>query len=59
MISVVSYGYQIKQLAYLPIIKFVHANLGSFVYENGAERQFTEVQGYEWTGGETFDDLIS
>ncbi len=37
---------------------FVHESLGSFVQKVGAEKQFTIVQGIEWTGGETFDELI-
>lgn len=36
---------------------FVHNNLGSFFKKDGAEKQFTLVQGFEWTHGETFDDL--
>ncbi len=36
---------------------FVHKNLGSFIQKDGAEKQFTIVQGLEWTGGQTFDDL--
>jgi hypothetical protein len=38
---------------------FVHTNIGSFFYENGADKMFTLLQGFEWTGGETFDDLVS
>lgn len=37
---------------------FVHENLGSFFKKVGAEKQFTLVQGLEWTGGETFDELV-
>ena len=36
---------------------FVHNSLGTFFQKDGAEKQFTLVQGLEWTGGETFDDL--
>jgi len=35
---------------------FVHNNLGSFFKKDGAEKQFTLVQGLEWTRGETFDE---
>jgi hypothetical protein len=37
---------------------FVHTNLGSFFKKDGAEKQFTLVQGLDWTGGSTFDDLF-
>ncbi len=37
---------------------FVHESLGSFFQKVGAEKQFTLVQGLEWTGGETFDELV-
>ena len=36
---------------------FVHTSLGTFFQIDGAEKQFTILQGLEWTGGETFDDL--
>lgn len=36
---------------------FVHNSLGSFFQKDGAEKQFTLVQGLEWTKGETFDEL--
>lgn len=36
---------------------FVHNSLGTFFQIDGVEKQFTLVQGLEWTGGETFDDL--
>jgi hypothetical protein len=36
---------------------FVHTNLGSFFKKDGAEKHFTLVQGLEWAGGSTFDDL--
>jgi hypothetical protein len=35
---------------------FVHNSLGSFFKKDGVEKQFTLVQGLEWTGGEIFDD---
>ena len=37
--------------------KFVHANLGSFFREDGAQKRFTLVQGKEWVGGDVFDDF--
>lgn len=37
---------------------FIHKNLGSFFKKDGAEKQFTIAQGLDWTGEETFDDLI-
>lgn len=36
---------------------YIHNNLGSFFKKDGAEKEFTLVQGLEWTGGETFDEL--
>lgn len=36
---------------------YVHNSLGTFFEKDGAEKEFTLVQGLEWTGGETFDDL--
>ncbi len=36
---------------------FIHNSLGSFFKKGGAEKQFTLVQGLEWTGGATFDDF--
>lgn len=35
---------------------FIHNNLGSFFEKEGAMKQFTLVQGIEWTGGDTIDD---
>jgi hypothetical protein len=35
---------------------FIHNSLGSFFQKDGAEKQFTLVQGLEWTRGDTFDD---
>ena len=37
---------------------FVHSNLGSFFKRIGAEKQFTLVQGLEWNGENSIDDLI-
>jgi hypothetical protein len=36
---------------------FVHNSLGTFFQKDGAEKQFILIQGLEWTGGETFDEL--
>ncbi len=35
---------------------FVHTNLGSFFEKAGAEKQFTLVQGLNWTGEDSIDD---
>lgn len=35
---------------------YIHANLGSFFSQEGAEKYFCLEQGLEWTGGDTFDD---
>ena len=37
---------------------FIHENCGSFFKRDGAEKQFTIIQGLDWTGGETYDDLF-
>lgn len=39
--------------------KFVHTSYGMFFSEDGAKKDFTLVQGKEWTGGTTFDDLCN
>lgn len=36
---------------------FIHKSLGSFFDKDGAEKQFTLVQGLEWSGGDAFDDF--
>jgi len=35
---------------------FVHTSIRSFFSKEGAEKQFTLVQGLEWTGGDSIDD---
>jgi len=37
--------------------KFVHESLGTFFTPDGAEKEFTLVQGLTWDGGDTFDDF--
>ena len=48
--------YSLAEVTYQDDI-FIHNSLGTFFQKDGAEKQFTLVQGLEWTGGETFDDL--
>jgi hypothetical protein len=36
---------------------YIHNSLGTFFKKDGAEKQFTLVQGNEWKGGDTFDDF--
>jgi hypothetical protein len=36
---------------------FVHNSLGTFFQIDGAQKQYILLQGLEWTGGETFDEL--
>lgn len=38
---------------------FIHSGLGSFFKQEGVDKQFTLVQGFEWYGGDTYDDLVS
>lgn len=38
---------------------FYHESCGTFFGEDGLKKYFTTERGYEWTGGETFDDLVS
>lgn len=35
---------------------YLHASLGSFFTDEGAEKQFILSQGLEWTGGDSIDD---
>jgi HNH endonuclease len=35
---------------------YIHNSLGTFFEKNGAEKQFTLIQGLEWTGEDTIDD---
>lgn len=35
---------------------FLHNSLGTFFQKDGVEKQFTIVQGLEWTGGDSIDD---
>lgn len=37
--------------------QFVHESRGTFFTEEGAEKEFTLIQGLPWEGGETFDDF--
>lgn len=48
--------YSLAEVTYQDDV-FVHNSLGTFFQKDGAEKQFTIVQGIKWTGGETFDDL--
>jgi hypothetical protein len=36
---------------------YIHKSLGSYFKKDGAEKQFILAQGFEWTGGETYDEL--
>ena len=35
---------------------YLHTSLGSFITDEGAEKQFILSQGLEWTGGDSIDD---
>lgn len=48
--------YSLTEISYKNEV-FVHNSLGTFFKKDGAEKQFTIVQGLEWEYGETFDDL--
>lgn len=37
---------------------FIHTSLGTFFSIEGGYKYFTLEQGLEWSGGETFDDLV-
>lgn len=37
---------------------YVHTSLGSSFKRDDAEKEFNLAQGLEWTGGDTFDDLV-
>jgi hypothetical protein len=36
--------------------KFVHESCGTFFALDGAEKQFTLIQGLSWQGGDSIDD---
>lgn len=36
--------------------QYVHESCGTFFTRDGAEKEFTLIQGLSWEGGETFDD---
>ncbi|WP_236958947.1 hypothetical protein [Joostella atrarenae] len=47
--------YSLAEITYQNNI-FVHNSLGTFVQKGGVEKQFTLVQGLEWSGGDSIDD---
>lgn len=47
--------YSLAEITYQNDV-FVHNSLGTFFEKDGAEKQFTLVQGLEWTGNDTIDD---
>jgi len=36
---------------------YYHESRGTFFDEDGLKKYFTTERGYEWTGGEVFDDF--
>lgn len=47
--------YSLAEITYQNDV-FVHNSLGTFFERDGAEKQFTLVQGLEWKGDDTIDD---
>jgi hypothetical protein len=47
--------YSLAEITYQNDV-FVHNSLGTFFVKDGAEKQFTLLQGLEWTRGATIDD---
>lgn len=47
--------YSLAEITYQNDV-FVHNSLGTFFEKDGAEKQFTIVQGLDWTGDDTIDD---
>jgi len=47
--------YSLAEITYQNDV-FVHNSLGTFFQKDGVEKQFTLVQGLEWTGGDSIDD---
>ena len=47
--------YSLAEITYQNNV-FVHNSLGTFFEKDGVEKQFTLVQGLEWTGGDSIDD---
>ena len=37
--------------------RYVHESLGTFFFEDGAQKEYTLALGREWSGGDTFDDF--
>jgi hypothetical protein len=37
---------------------YLHTSFGTFMTEEGADKQFSLAQGLEWTGGDSIDDYI-
>lgn len=51
-------GYALAKIEYDPNKQiFYHESRGTFFEEVGAEKYFTQERGYEWTGGDVFDDF--
>jgi len=49
--------YSLAEVTYQDDV-FVHNSLGSFFQKVGAEKQLTILQGLEWTGGKTLDEMV-
>ncbi|SCZ00030.1 HNH endonuclease signature motif containing protein [Flavobacterium caeni] len=47
--------YSLAEITYQNYV-FVHNSLGTFFEKIGVEKQFTLLQGLEWTGGDSIDD---
>lgn len=47
--------YSLAEITYQNDV-FVHNSLGTFFEKSGVEKQFTLLQGLEWTGGDSIDD---
>lgn len=47
--------YSLAEITYQNDV-FIHNSLGTFFEKDGVEKQFTLVQGLEWTGEDTIDD---
>jgi len=49
-------SYAVAKITYVDGYYF-HESLGSFMFNEGAEKAYTQAQGLEWAGGDCFDDF--
>lgn len=50
-------GYALAKIEYKSNM-FYHTSIRTFITDEGAEKYYTIERGYEWTGGDVFDDFF-